>query len=140
MAINAYSPAPKIKSTLQPLLGTALVGGKIWDEQLNKFASWKDLAHHPDTTISWRWRRSGINEFAHLFQGYKDVEGMDVLDWIYKTEVPNNKKVTYPCYTVDYRPKKDEPYRTRITAGGNLLDYFGDTTTHTASMETIKCH
>ena len=36
--------------------------------------------------------------------------------------------------------EKDKPWRTRITAGGNLLDYFGDTTTHCASMETIKCH
>ena len=65
---------------------------------------------------------------------------MNVLDWIHRGEVPNGKKVTYPRYTVDYRPEKDEPYRTRITAGGNLLDYAGDTTTHTASMETIKCH
>ena len=27
-----------------------------------------------------------------------------------------------------------------ITAGGNLLDYFGNVTTHTATLETIMCH
>ena len=50
------------------------------------------------------------------------------------------RKFIYPRYTVDYRPEKDEPFRTRITAGGNLLDFFGNTTTHSASIETIKCH
>ena len=38
-------------------------------------------------------------------------------------------------YTVDYRPEKDESFRTRITAGGNLLDFFGNTTIHSASMD-----
>ena len=41
---------------------------------------------------------------------------------------------------MDIHPEKAEPYRTRITAGGNLLDYAGNVTTHTASMETIMCH
>ena len=48
--------------------------------------------------------------------------------------------VTYPRIVVDYRPEKDEPWRTRITAGGNLLQYNGNTTAHSASMELIKCH
>ena len=47
----------------------------------------------------------------------------------------------YPRYTASNRPEKiDEPYRIRICAGGNLLPYDGDVTTHTASMETIKAH
>ena len=48
--------------------------------------------------------------------------------------------MTYPRYIVDIRLEKAEPYRTRITAGGNLLEYLGNVTTHTAGMETIKCH
>ena len=32
-----------------------------------------------------------------------------------------------------------DPY-TQIICGGDELDYFGDVTTHTASMETIKMH
>jgi len=65
---------------------------------------------------------------------------MDVLDWIHYSDVPPHKTITYPQYTVDIRPEKAEPYRTRITAGGNLLEYLGNVTTHTAGMETIKCH
>ena len=49
--------------------------------------------------------------------------------------------VTYPGYTASLRPEKvDELPRLRITAGGHLLEYDGDVTTHTASMETIKAH
>ena len=131
----AFAHQPEVK-----LQEYAFVGGKIWDEDLKKFAAWKDLANHPNTNIAKRWTRSGVNEFARLFQGYKHIEGLDVLEWIDKHEVPPGQKVTYPRYTIDYRPEKDEPFRTRITAGGNLLDFFGNTTTHSASMETIKCH
>ena len=62
------------------------------------------------------------------------------MNWIRRSAVPTNKKVTYPRYTVAYRPEKEEKDRTRITCGGDQLDYFGDVTTHTASMETIKMH
>ena len=36
--------------------------------------------------------------------------------------------------------RKDEPWCTQITASGNIFEYYRDTTTHCASMETIKYH
>ena len=36
------------------------------------------------------------------------------------------------------RPEKEDPHRVRITAGGDRLDYFGETSTETASIETAK--
>ena len=101
---------------------------------------YQDLINHKDPVIQHRWLQSGENEFARLFQGYGEVDGMDVLEWIYRKDVPRNKQVTYPRYVVDVRPEKSEPYRTRITAGGDKIDYEGNVTTHTASMETIKMH
>jgi len=80
------------------------------------------------------------NEFGRLFQGFNDIEGMDVLDWIRYHEVPIHKTVTYPQYTVHIQPEKAEPYRTRITAGGNLLEDLGIVNTHTLGKETIKSH
>ena len=71
-----------------------------------------------------------------LFQGFKDTPGKDVLI----SEIPADKKVTYPRVTTAYRPEKEDPYRTRITAGGDKLDYDGETATHSASMTTIKTH
>jgi hypothetical protein len=115
---------------------------RIWDEELNKMASYNDLIKHPNEVIRQRWLTSGENEFRRLFQGFEpnNINGLDVLNWIRQSAVPHNKKVTYPRHTVAERPEKDKSDRTRITCGGDGLDYFGDVTTHTASMETIKLH
>ena len=127
--------------TNQPSVAYA-ASGRIWDEELNKLASYRDLILHYNDNTKQQWLTSGENEFGRLFQGFKqnNVEGLNVLNWIRRSAVPSNKKVTYPRYTVAVRPEKDEPNRTRITCGGDRLDYFGDVTTHTASMETIKMH
>ena len=87
----------------------------------------------------------GENKFGRLFQGFPpngigEDEGLNVLTWIKKEFIPAGKKITYPWYTVAVRPEKDEPDRTRITCGGDVLDYNGDVTAHTASMEAIKLH
>jgi hypothetical protein len=36
------------------------------------------------------------------------------------------------------RPEKEEINRVRITVGGNLSDYLGETSTEAASIETTK--
>ena len=58
--------------------------------------------------------------------------------WIDKSQVSRNKKVTYARIVVDMRPEKAEPNRTRITAGGDRLEYFGDVSIETLSLETAK--
>ena len=69
------------------------------------------------------------------------IDGLDVLEWIQKKQVPYNKRVTYLRHTASYRPEKvNEPFRVQIYASGNLLQYDNDVTTHTSSMETIKTH
>ena len=72
-------------------------------------AAYRDLVKHPDPVVCHQWLTSGKNKFCRLFQGYDTTEGMDVLDWIPHTEVPQHKKVTYPRYTVNIRPEKSEP-------------------------------
>ena len=60
--------------------------------------------------------------------------------FIPKEEVPfKTKKFIYPKIVCDIRPSKAETYRTRITVGGNLLDYAGTLTTPTATITTAKC-
>ena len=116
-----------------------LNAGSIYDEELHKWMSYRDLIKHPNPKIRRRWERAGLNEFARLAQGYDGVEGMNVVTFIAKSDLPTNKEATYARYVVDYRPEKDEPWRLRITCGGDRLEYVGNTTTHSASMETIKC-
>ena len=72
-----------------PTIGRAYASGRIWDDDLKKIASWSDLVKHPDSAIAKRWNQSGINEFARLFQGYGDIEDLDVLKWILHNEVPS---------------------------------------------------
>ena len=84
--------------------------GRIWDDELNKMASYRDLIRHKNIEIRNRWLKSGENEFGRLFQGFKPnkIKSIDVLTWIKKCDVPANKKCTYPRYTVAERPEKDE--------------------------------
>jgi hypothetical protein len=75
-------------------------GGTIWDEEMHKMAKYRDLINHNNTATKDRWLRSGENEFAHLFQGYGETDGMDVLEWIHQRDIPKGKQVTYPLYIV----------------------------------------
>ena len=38
------------------------------------------------------------------------------------------------------RPQKTETHRTRLTAGGNLIDYPGEVSTPTSYLTTMKLH
>jgi hypothetical protein len=55
-----------------------------------------------------------------------------------KSQVPKGKRVTYARTVVAVRPEKAEANRVRITVGGNLLTYLGETLTEAASIETTK--
>ena len=66
---------------------------------------------------------------------------MDVCEFIRKSEVPTDKKVTHPRTVVAYWPEKiANPCRTRITAGGDQLAHDGETSADSAAMSTIKIH
>eukprot|EP00536_Pseudo-nitzschia_multiseries_P015749 jgi/Psemu1/43659/gm1.43659_g len=131
---DQYYSKPKDKP--KALMGMYLrasvpCGGSIWDDDLNKWAAYPDLIKHPKAAIQELWLKSGKDKFGRLFQGFQpnNIEGMDVLDWINRCDVPIHKKVTYPGYTVAIRPEKADPYRTRITAGGDQLEYHGEVST-----------
>ena len=52
--------------------------------------------------------------------------------------IPKEKTITYARLVVDFRPQKKDPNRVRMTAGGNLIKYAGEITTHTADLTTAK--
>lgn len=93
----------KIKERQAFFLALA-VNDKIWDDTLGQQASYRELITHPDPKLCDVWLKSGENKFGQLFQGFppngKIADGIGVLDWISKTVVPKDKKVTYPRYTV----------------------------------------
>ena len=57
-----------------------------------------------------------------------------------KNTIPKHKKVTYGRIVSSLRPHKEEQHRTRLTVGGNLLDYEGDASTPTSDLITTKLH
>jgi len=54
--------------------------------------------------------------------------------------IPPNRRgdVTYSRIVVSYCPQKEEPHCTRLTIGGNLIQYDGDLSTPTAEISTAK--
>ena len=58
--------------------------------------------------------------------------------YIPHSEVPCNKKVAYANMICDFKPTKLENYRVRLTVGGDVLDYFGDSSSPAASLIETK--
>ena len=95
------------------------------DELLNS-----SMAHIWETAVS--------NELGRLSQGVNGIKGNDVIDFIRKSDVPNNKIVTYARMVCDYRPFKNEQYRLRLTVGGDRLHYADDAASPAASLLETK--
>ena len=52
--------------------------------------------------------------------------------------VPQGRDVTYATFVLDYCPLKSEPYRVRITVGGDKLSYPFDSGSPAANMVETK--
>ena len=96
-----------------------------------------ELIKGPDKPI---WEKGMCNELGRLAQGYRDVKGKNTIFFIHRNKVPKNKRVTYGRIVCAIRPQKTESHRVRLTAGGNLIEYPGITSTPTSSIKTIKMH
>ena len=92
-----------------------------------------------DDTTKVIWNKSFSNELGRLANGVGNrVKGTNTIKFIPKSEVPKGRKVTYGRIVVDFRPTKSEPNRTRLTVGGDKIDYPGPVRTDTADMLTAK--
>ena len=89
-------------------------------------------------TESQIWSESVSNELGRLAQGISNVKGNDAIEFIPKSEVPLKTKVTYANMVCDIRPKKSDVYRTRLTIGGDKLDYHDNSTSPAASLIDTK--
>ena len=86
-----------------------------------------------------KWEIGLSNEIGQLAQGVGDsVAGTNTIDFIQKSKVPANKKVTYANFICDYRPLKTEPHRVRLIVGGDKLDCTYDAGSPAASLLETK--
>jgi hypothetical protein len=85
------------------------------------------------------WTTALSNELGRLAQGINNrVVATDTIDFIHRSEVPTDKKVTYGNFICDYRPLKSEPNRVRLTVGGDKLPYDDDAGSPAASLLESK--
>ena len=78
------------------------------------------------------------NELGRLTQGNGRFRGTNTMFFIPYEDIPHDRRkdITYSRIFVDYRPQKQEKERTRITVGGNLINYPENVSTKTADNTT----
>ena len=76
---------------------------------------------------------------GQLDQGIRGFKGTNTVLFIPKYQVPKDKKVTYGKIVCEVKPEKYETESTRLTVGGNLLDFTGNLSAPTPSVTTAKC-
>ena len=85
------------------------------------------------------WTQSLSNEWGRLAQGNSNgVRSTNTIEFIFQHNVPKGSDVTYATYVLDYRPLKSEPYRVRITVGGNRLTYNEELSSLVANLLETK--
>jgi hypothetical protein len=95
------------------------------------------LIKGPDKDV---WQTAFANEIGRLAKGVgtRMPSGTETLRFIAYDKVPKSKRATYARIVSEIRPQKPDPYRVRITVGGNLIDYPGDKSQPTADLTTAK--
>jgi hypothetical protein len=78
-----------------------------------------------------KWMRSTANEINRLYNTNK-------IRFIRRSNIPKGRKVTYGSFVVDIKDHKEEKERTRLTVGGDQIEYPGDKSTRTAGLTTAK--
>ena len=104
-------------------------------------SSYKRLMHDPVTAET--WQTAFGKDFGGMAQGdrktgQKGTNSIFVMTHDEIKLIPKDRTVTYARVVVDFRPQKADPYRIRITAGGNLINYPGELSTRTADLTTSK--
>jgi hypothetical protein len=110
----------------------------VIDEETGKALEYKDLI----TLDQYKriWSTSYANELGRLTQGIRDIPGTNTMFYINKSEIPEDRRkdITYGRIVVVVRLQKKEQERTRLTVGGNLIDYPWEVATPTADLTTAK--
>ena len=103
---------------------------------------YKQLMHDPSMVEVWHTafgKDSGGMAQGDDKTGQKGTNSIFVMTHT-KIKQAYAEKVTftYAKIVVDLHPQKEDPYRIRITAGGNLLTYRGNVSNRTVDLSTSK--
>ena len=85
------------------------------------------------------WWKSVGNELGRLSNGIDNqVRATNTLEFIRKGEVTRGRTVTYEYFVCDSRPLKSEPFRFKLTLGGEILEYTENESFPEASLLESK--
>jgi hypothetical protein len=87
------------------------------------------------------WFHSAANKFGRLANGVEGrIKGTNTIIFITKDQIPaaRRKDVIYGSYKCNYKPNKEEKWRTQLTAGGDKINYPDNCGTPTADMLLLK--
>ena len=102
----------------------------VTDPHTGKQLEYKQLINHPNHKLRRTWQHSCANEFGRLAQGVSGrIDGTETIKFLHYHEMPTNRQPTYARFVCEIRPQKTEQERTRLTVGGNLIDYPDTVTT-----------
>jgi hypothetical protein len=133
-ANHCFSISAQTKYTHQPSANTDVI---ILPEMANAVIfpeTGKSLKHQELITklrYKIKWMRSTANEIIRLFN-------TNTIRFIRRSDIPKGRKVTYGSFVVDIKDHKEEKERTRLTVGGDQIEYPGDRSTRTAGLTTAK--
>ena len=110
------------------------------DKDTGKLLEYHHLLQHPKYQED--WDILSPNEFGRLAQGLGGhiANPTNTISFKSKNEVPRDrsKDTIYGKFVCSVRPQKAEPDRTRLTVGGNCINYPGEVGTPTADMLLVK--
>jgi len=103
-------------------------------------SSYKRLMNDPETAEV--WQTAFGKDFGEMAQGGDKTGQKGTMFVMTHKEIDIAKNAgqewTYARIVVNYRPQKEDPNSIRITVGGNLITYRGNTSTRTADLTTSK--
>ena len=120
---------------------------------------WACPVYHPETEHnqsidallrgqqSLTWTTSLTNYIGRLTRGigknipaHKKIKGKNTINFIKRRQVPWNAKVTYANFVCDIKTQNAESHRTRLTVGGEKLDYPADPSAPAVGLLDTKIH
>jgi hypothetical protein len=135
---SALSPQQAAARKL-PLQMLCDMANAVLDKETGEMLEYRQLLRSPKYNAP--WSLSAANEFGRLAQGVGGrVNGTNTIFFISHSEVPKDRKgdATYGRFVCNERPQKEEVNRTRLTVGGNRINYPGEVATPTADLLLVK--
>eukprot|EP00804_Cyclotella_cryptica_P009655 CCRYP_011199-RA/>CCRYP_011199-RA protein AED:0.40 eAED:0.40 QI:0/-1/0/1/-1/1/1/0/244 len=111
----------------------------VLNDETGELMEYRHLVANPKYCDT--WKNAYGKELGRLAQGLPGIiKGTNTIVFIQRTHIPQErwKDVTYGRIVANFCPKKDDPYRIRLTVGGNCINFPGDCGTPTADMITVK--